>query len=91
MMRASRNGHVEVIRFLLTDGRSPINLTSQWGGTALFYAAWNGHVEVARLLLQAGADPTIPADNGRSALSVARERQCHAVVALLEVRIEEVV
>ena len=33
-------------------------LSTQNGGTALFYASWKGHLEVVRLLLQAGAVDT---------------------------------
>ena len=91
LMLASYHGHIEVVRCLLTDGRSPIDAVIKGGRTALWYAASWGHVEVVRLLLQAGADPTIPDEDGRTALSVARGARCHAVVALLEVRIEEVV
>ena len=83
---ASRNGRVEVVRCLLTDGRSPINAVCKWGRTALLYAASWGRAEVARLLLQAGADPTIADVHGRTALSVARQCNQPEVVALLEVR-----
>ena len=32
-----------------------IIISTQSGGTALFYAGWNGHPEVVKLLLGAGA------------------------------------
>ena len=86
LMGACLEGHVGVIRSLLTDGRSPINAEEHRRHTALFYAVGYGHAEAARLLLRAGADPTISNEDGDTALSRARQGNKQDVVALLEVR-----
>ncbi|MBA4147411.1 MAG: ankyrin repeat domain-containing protein [Verrucomicrobia bacterium] len=60
LMHAARNGHVEVVRALLTAGakvslkdESPPGEEGGW--TALHHAVAFQHVEVARLLLEAGS------------------------------------
>ncbi|CAI8048543.1 hypothetical protein GBAR_LOCUS26763, partial [Geodia barretti] len=57
-------------------------ISSQSGGTALFYAGWEGHSEVVKLLLGAGARD-IPNKFGRTALSMARANNHNDVVQYL--------
>jgi ankyrin repeat protein len=54
--RASANGHVEVVRLLLSDDRVDPSATDNY---AIRRASANGHVEVVRLLLSDGrVDPS---------------------------------
>ena len=54
LIDAARNGEVEVVRSLLTDGADP-NTAQGDGMTPLHWAAERGHAAVAELLLSAGA------------------------------------
>ena len=49
--RAARNGHVECVRLLITDGRSDVNDRNGFDGTPLYYASVYVHSEVVDLLL----------------------------------------
>ncbi|XP_042877535.1 protein phosphatase 1 regulatory subunit 12C-like, partial [Penaeus japonicus] len=64
--RASRNGHREVVKFLLANGHHVNVRTGQ--GAPLHEAALCGKVDVVRVLLEAGADPEVRDDNGHTVL-----------------------
>ena len=55
-----------------------LNAAGEDGQTVLMLAAHLGSREVVQLLLEAGADPTLEDDDGRTALSIAEERQAEA-------------
>ncbi|MGV2437803.1 MAG UNVERIFIED_CONTAM: ankyrin repeat domain-containing protein [Anaerolineae bacterium] len=50
-MRASENGHVEVVEALFTIDKVNVNIQNADGDTALLRASENGHVEVVKALL----------------------------------------
>ncbi|XP_045113553.1 ankyrin repeat and SAM domain-containing protein 1A-like isoform X12 [Portunus trituberculatus] len=64
--RASRNGHREVVKLLLTRGHHVNVRTGQ--GAPLHEAALCGKVDVVRVLLEAGADPEVRDDRGHTVL-----------------------
>ena len=70
------------VKELLDDGKYP-DVRQKDGVTPLMIAASNGDVETATLLLGKGADPNLRA-GGKSALSIARERNAAAMVQLLQ-------
>ncbi|MGV2437802.1 MAG UNVERIFIED_CONTAM: ankyrin repeat domain-containing protein [Anaerolineae bacterium] len=51
LLRASENGHVEVIKALLAHNSVDVNIQDSAGRTALLWASENGHVEVVKALL----------------------------------------
>ncbi len=53
---ACRNGHADVVRFLLAK-QPDLSFRAYMGGTPLHWAYFGGSREVIDLLLQAGADP----------------------------------
>jgi ankyrin repeat protein len=55
---ACRNGHVDVVRFLLTK-RPDLSFRAFAGATPLHWAYFSGSCEVVDLLLAAGADPRL--------------------------------
>lgn len=55
---ASYQGHIEVVRELLSRGAN-VNRTNDFGFTALFYAAQMAHCDVCEVLIEAGADLSI--------------------------------
>ncbi len=54
---ASREGHVEVSRFLVEQG-AVVTAEDNDGSTSLHLASKNGHVNVARFLIECGGDVT---------------------------------
>lgn len=88
LTRAAELGHVEVVRRLLqTD--IELDHTDHNGNTALHLAILLGcdekrHTEVVRLLIDAGADVNFPGTSDGTPLSVARERRCTTMAAILE-------
>ena len=56
--RAARDGHVELVRLLLTAGADTNARTDDQADceTALHFAVANGHLEIVRMLLVAGVD-----------------------------------
>src|SRR5205085_2472752 len=46
---AVKNGHVNVVRWLLAQGADPNSRTPHGNATMLHTAAWEGQLEVARL------------------------------------------
>ena len=53
-MGAVRNGHVDVVKLLLSQRADP-NLKNDAGASALQWALKGGNTELAQLLKQAGA------------------------------------
>ena len=56
LIRACRNGHLEVARVLLEAEADPSGPRGSAAGLPLIEACTGGHLEVARLLLDSGAD-----------------------------------
>ncbi|HJP90594.1 MAG TPA: ankyrin repeat domain-containing protein [Pyrinomonadaceae bacterium] len=52
---AARNGHTEVVRYLLEHGAA-VDTRGFFGGTGLHWAAINGHRETVELLIARGAN-----------------------------------
>lgn len=71
------------LRLLLGAG-IPADTHMRGGVTPLLGATDAGRVASVRLLLEAGADPHARASDGRSPISVARERGAEELLALLE-------
>ena len=90
LIPASERGHVDYVRRVLkTD--VDVNHTNRLGWTALLEAVILGdggqdHQQIVGLLLAAGADPTIPDNDGVTALRHAQAREHTALVRLLESR-----
>lgn len=55
---AARNGHTEVVGFLLDHG-ADVNARGFFAAPALHWAAHHGYEDTVRLLLARGADPTL--------------------------------
>ncbi|TMW59270.1 hypothetical protein Poli38472_004339 [Pythium oligandrum] len=82
---ASRNGHLDVVRFLLGHEACDMNASTKNGRTALHYASSEGYLDVVRLLLGHEACDVNPSDkDGRTALhSASSNGEAEVVRALL--------
>ena len=72
------------IALLLLDAGADVNATQAASYTPLHSAAHIGDAELTGRLLDRGADPTLVTEDGRDALSLARENADAATIALLE-------
>ena len=69
-MRAAENGHLSVVRVLLSAGAN-VNV-SQGGESLLMKIVARGDLLTAEMLVAAGADVNYRADSGKTALDIAR-------------------
>jgi uncharacterized protein len=58
LFAAARNGHTEVVEYLLDEG-AQVDAKGVFGGTGLHWAAINGHRKTVELLIARGASLTI--------------------------------
>ena len=58
MYAAARNGHIEVVEYLLDHG-AQVDAKGVFGGTGLHWAAINGHRQTVEFLISRGASLTI--------------------------------
>ena len=56
LLFAAKEGHRDVVQFLLEQGGADLEHRDMGGWTALMWAAYKGHAEVVALLLEKGAD-----------------------------------
>src|SRR3970040_1404953 len=68
LMLAALRGHADIVEMLLAHGAE----VNQSGWTPLMYAAANSHQDIARKLISRGAKVDSAAENGTTALMMAR-------------------
>ena len=67
----------------LIDAKADVNLQSNTGTTAIFWAAQSGHPEIIKLLLAASADGGLAANGGVTPIMIAAKKGHLAVIQLL--------
>lgn len=80
LIYAAREGHLDIVQWLLSSGANPDAATCSGGATALHRAAYCGHLAVVQQLLAAGATPGLQDADGQTALHKAVQ-QGHGEVA----------
>jgi ankyrin repeat protein len=90
LIAAAHLGHEAVVRMLIAAG-APLDHVNNLGWTALIESIVLGdggarHTGTLRALLEAGANANLPDRQGRSPLTLARERRYAEMVRLLEQR-----
>jgi len=78
-------GHTEIVQWLLERGLDP-NYRYGPGYTPLLAAAANGRLDVVKLLLSYGADPQATANDGKTAATIATERNHPQIAEYLNSR-----
>lgn len=78
---SAANGHAGIVNILVRS--ADINARNQQKSTALILAAKYGHKDIVRLLLNQGADVSLEDWEGKSALTVAQERDRDEIVTML--------
>ena len=69
---------------MLASARANVNLQAPTTlATPLVFAAQSGHVAAVQKLLGLGAQPALATRKGKTAVTVAQEKNHHQVVALL--------
>ena len=89
LIAIAERGWVDVAQEILKRPNIPVNHVNNLKWTALLEAIVLGrggpdHQEIVRLLLAAGADPNIADGNGRSPLTLARERAYLEIAQMIE-------
>ena len=80
---AADRGHANIVRSLIHAG-AQVNAINQWKATPLIAAAYWGHAGAVEALLLAGADQSLRADNGKTAVTVARQAEHLECLKLLK-------
>src|SRR5262245_59719110 len=80
---AAAGGNVSICEKLLAAG-ADVNARQHGGITPLHEASHRGDLPMVEVYLRSGADRALIADDGKTALDIAREHSQSAIVALLE-------
>ena len=73
LMEAVKNGHQELVEFLISRGAN-MDLQDDYDGwTALIFAASGGHLGVCKLLVSRGANVLLKNNIGESAMDIIKE------------------
>ena len=85
LFQAAQQGFVEVVRFLVEEGKADVDKArTSDGATPLFMAAQKGHTEVVRFLVEEGkADVDKVNDNNQTPINVAADSGHLEVVQFL--------
>ena len=71
---AADRGHESIVKSLL-HSNADMNARNRWNATPLIAASYWGHAGAVEALLLAGADRRVVADNGKTAMGVARQAE----------------
>ena len=78
-------GSLHIVDFLVQNSSSLDRRTKE-GNTPLHYCVIQNQPEAMRLLLRSGASPDVQNNNGKTPLSIARERGYHLCEELVRVQ-----
>ena len=79
LMKASKNGHKEVVEFLIQKG-ADVNQKDDYGWTALMWASNGGYEEIVELLIQNRADVNVKDYKGRNAVMIAKDEKTRKAI-----------
>ena len=76
-------GCLDIVKYLIEDGKADYNIANKFNNTCLMIAAFKGHAEVVRYLLESGVNPNIGAKCGATALHFSSETGAMDIVKIL--------
>ncbi len=76
--------NIELVKYLIKQGKDVNDTTRKSGFTALMGAACYGRVEIAKILLENGADQNVRDSKGFSAIDFARKMNKKSILALFD-------
>jgi len=85
LMRAVYEGREEIVRLLVNETSTRLNLSGESGITALHVAAIQGYAHLVKILLEYGADKSIRDESGRTAYQIAQLNNDIDVLDLLKI------
>lgn len=77
---ASHGGHIDCVEALLDNNLIMLNSQNRLGETCLHAAAWKRHPQVIEMLLKRGMDDSIKNKEGKTALELATDPACKALL-----------
>jgi len=80
---AVKKGYTDIIRMLLDKGANPNAKENERGKTPLHDAAKSGHKAVAELLISKGGDVNAKTEDGKTPMSLAKEKGYTEFIAIL--------
>ena len=89
LREATHKGQIEIVKILL-ENHANINDSTSTGRTPLHLACQEGHIEVVKTFLENGADLHLLTnekaglDKNKTPLMIAKERNDHQIVSLIE-------
>ncbi|XP_069142520.1 ankyrin repeat, PH and SEC7 domain containing protein secG-like [Argopecten irradians] len=79
-LATGRYPNVEVAKYLLTEGKSDVNVKTHSGATPLHGASLQGNIECLKLLLEWNGDPRIEDEDGTTPFELAKDDKTKAVL-----------
>lgn len=80
---AARNNHIDIVRFLISNGAC-VNCTTRAGGeTPLHRAAYMGNLEIIQLLVSNGGSVLLQNNDGQTCLHKACQRDHYEIVRFI--------
>jgi len=86
---AAYYGYIDVLHLLLEQKNVEINKKGQFGGTALYWAAYSNNEKAVKLLIENGADPSIPSALGDLPIQVTKSEACKELLSKKKLDVEE--
>ena len=85
---ASKDGHVDRVRFLVETGKASATKPNRYGMTPLHFAAMGNHLRVASYLMSKGASSRIENTVGQTAADLSSSPEMDAIIKANRVRRE---
>ena len=79
---AAHGGHIECLKFLLTQPRCEIDVQNKLGDTPIHSAAWKGHSEAVEILIEKGARADLRNKDGKTPYQLAKDPKSAAILKL---------
>jgi len=83
LMIAAWNRHLDIVKYLVKEGKANVNIENKYGYTALMKAARNGYLDIVEYLVKAGANVDQQDQYGDTASTLAARKNHLNIVKIL--------